>query len=147
MSRSAAALFCALAGGGDALTGLLLVAAPSLVLRLLGITAPAGAAAADAELMLLRFLGVFVGCVGLACLYPWLLGDGARRDRRVVAAMEMTAGVRLAVALFLGIAVARGGMDMPWLTVGVYDALVATAQIGLLARGAFGGGGEPWDLT
>lgn len=139
MSRPASALFCALAGGGDALTGLLLVAAPSLVLRLLGITGPAGA---DGELMLLRFVGVFVGCVGLAYLYPWLLRDGARRDRRVVAAMEMTAGVRLAVALFLGIAVARGGMDMPWLTVGVYDALVATAQIGLLGRGAFGGEGS-----
>lgn len=136
MSRRASALFCALAGGGDAVTGLLLVAAPALVLRLLGIARPETAG----ELALLRFLGVFVGCVGLACLYPWSFREGVRRQRRIVAAMEMTAGVRLAVALFLGIAVARGWMDLPWLTVGVYDALVGTAQLGLLGRDAFGGG-------
>jgi hypothetical protein len=126
------ALFCLFAGGGDAATGLLLVAAPRLVLRLLGATVP------DGDLVLLRWVGVFVGCVGFAYLYPWLLSAGSRRSRRVRAAAEMTAGVRLAVALFLGAAVAAGWLEVPWTTVGVYDALVATAQIGLLARGFFG---------
>lgn len=125
-------LFCLFAGGGDAVTGLLLVAAPRLVLRLLGIAVPAG------DLVLLRWIGVFVGCVGFAYLYPWLLGAGLRRSLRVRAVAEMTAGVRLAVALFLGVAVASGGLEAPWTTVGVYDALVAAAQIGLLARGFFG---------
>ena len=124
-------LFCLVAGGGDAATGLLLVAAPALVLRLLGI-------ASSGDLAYLRFVGVFVGCVGLAYLFPWLSRDGARRSRRMVSAVEMTAAVRLAVALFLGVAVAVGALDPPWATVGVYDAVVAVAQLGLLARGGFG---------
>ena len=123
-------LFCLFAGGGDAATGLLLLTAPGLVLRLLG-------AAAPQDLILLRFVGVFVGCVGLACLYPWLLRD---RGHRVRAAIEITAGIRLAVALFLGCAILTGQLDLPWATVGAYDALVAMAQIGLLARGFFGAG-------
>lgn len=125
-------LFCLLAGGGDAATGLLLITAPRLVLRLLGLTVP------DGDLAFLRWVGVFVGCVGFAYLYPWLLEAGVRRSQRVLALAEMTAGVRLAVALFVGIAVAAGWLDIPWTTVGVYDALVASAQIGLLARGFFG---------
>lgn len=127
MKNRRAALFCLLAGGGEAGTGLLLVAAPALVLRLLRI-APAG------DLTYLRFVGVFVGCVGLAYLYPWLLG-GRRRAGRVLAVLEMTAGVRLAVALFLGVAVAGDRLDLPWLTVGIYDAILATAQLSLLHRG------------
>lgn len=124
-------LFCAVAGGGDAATGVLLVAAPALVLRLLGISP-------DGDLVFLRLAGVFVGCVGLSYLYPWLLRDRLRRARRVVAAFEMTAMFRLAVALFVGVAVASGALEMPWLAVGAYDAVVALAQIGLLARGELG---------
>jgi hypothetical protein len=131
------ALFCLLAGGGDAVTGLLLLAAPRLVLHLLGAAAVPGE-----DLILLRWVGVFVGCVGLAYLYPWLLHPWllrpSRRESRVRAAVEITAGMRLAVALFLGIAIMTGQLDLPWATVGVYDALVAVAQIGLLARGFFG---------
>lgn len=129
--KQKAALFCLLAGGGDAATGILLVAAPGLVLRLLGVAGPAG------DLIYLRWVGVFVGCVGLAYLYPWVL-NGVQREGRVVAAVEMTAGVRLAVALFLGLAVAANRLDLPWVKVGVYDAVLAAAQLGLLARGFFG---------
>jgi hypothetical protein len=125
-------LFCAIAGSGDAVTGLLLVAAPALVLRLLGIARP------DGDLVFLRFAGVFVGCVGLSYLYPWLLRDRFRRAGRVAAAFEITAGFRLAVALFLGIAVASGMLELPWVTVGVYDAAVGLVQVGLLARGEVG---------
>lgn len=128
-------LFCLLAGGGDAVTGLLLVAAPALVLSLLGLGHP------DGSLILVRFVGVFVGCVGFAYLYPWLLFDSGcqrRRERRIVSALEITAGVRLAVALFIGIAVAAAQLDLPWAAVGTYDALVALAQLGLLVFGGFG---------
>jgi len=124
-------LFCLLAGGGDALTGLLLVAAPELVLHLLGLKRP------DGNLAFLRFVGVFVGCVGLAYVYPWLLFDGESRARRIVSALEITAGVRLAVALFLGVAVASSQLDLPWVAVGTYDAVVASTQIGLLVFGVF----------
>jgi len=125
-------LFCLFAGGGDAATGLLLIAAPQLVLRLLDAEPPAG------DLVLLRFVGVFVGCVGLAYLYPWVLRDGARRMHRVVTVLEVTAGVRLAVALFLAFATTTGRLDLPWVTVGAYDALIALAQIGLLSWEFFG---------
>lgn len=134
MKGQGASLFCAIAGGGDAATGLLLLAAPGLVLRLLGIQHPGG------DLVFLRFVGVFVGCVGLAYLYPLLLRNRVLRARRMAAAVEMTAMFRLAVALFLGVTVAAGALEMPWVTVGVYDAIVALAQIALLVRGEFGHG-------
>lgn len=123
-------LFCLLAGSGDVATGLLLVAAPGLVLQLLGIARPEG------SLALLRFVGVFVGCVGLSYLYPWLRGR-FYRGRRLAAVLEMTAGFRLAVVLFLGVAIAVDEMGLPWMTVGVYDAAVALVQLGLLSRGFF----------
>lgn len=135
MNGQGKGLFCAIAGGGDAATGLLLVAAPALVLRLLGIARP------DGNLVFLRLVGVFVGCVGLSYLYPWLVRDRLGRDGRVMATVEITAGFRLAVALFLGIAVAIGSLELPWVTVGAYDAIVALTQIGLLLRGDFGHGG------
>lgn len=131
MKRRGPALFCLVAGGGDVATGLLLVAAPELVLRLLGIARPEG------SLALFRFVGVFVGCVGLSYLHPWLRGR-FYRSQRLAAALEMTAGFRLAVALFLGLAVSMNEMDLPWMTVGLYDAVVATVQLGLLSRGFFG---------
>jgi hypothetical protein len=131
MKRRTAALFCLIAGGGDAATGLLLVAAPGLVLRLLGIDRP------DGDLVFLRFAGVFVGCVGLAYLYPWLWRDGARWNARLTTAIEITAGIRLAVALFLICAVASGALEPAWLTVGIYDAVIAILQLVLRARGAF----------
>jgi hypothetical protein len=127
-----ALVFCLLAGGGDAMTGCLLVTAPHIVVSLLSLRIPEG------DLALLRFVGVFVACVGLAYLYPWVLPGGLHRERRLSTAIEMTAGIRLAVALFLGVAVTAGEMDGPWLTVAGYDAAVAVAQLGLLSRGVFG---------
>jgi hypothetical protein len=131
MRGRAAALFCLIAGGGDAATGFLLVAAPGLVLHLLGIDRP------DGDLVFLRFAGVFVGCVGLAYLYPWLWRDGARRNARLTTAIEITTGIRLAVALFLTCAVVSGALEPAWLTVGIYDMAIAILQLVLRARGAF----------
>jgi hypothetical protein len=130
--RTAPFLFCLFAGLGDAATGVLLVAVPALVLRLLGIS---GDLAADP---LLRFVGVFVACVGIAYLYPWVL-RGPLRGYRLRTAIEITAGARLAVAAFLAAAVLRATLDAAWIPVGGYDALVAAAQLALLARGFFDG--------
>jgi hypothetical protein len=131
MRGRTAVLFCLIAGGGDAATGLLLVAAPGLVLRLLGIDRPAG------DLVFLRFAGVFVACVGLAYLYPWFWRDGARWNARLATAIEITAGIRLAVTLFFGCAVASGALEPAWLAVGIYDAALAILQLVLRARGVF----------
>jgi len=127
VTRRGALWFCAVAGGGDAATGLLLVVSPEKVLRLLRIAAPEG------DLIFLRFVGVFVVCVGLSYLYPWLASRGAH----LASVIEITGGFRLAAALFVGIAVASAGLAAAWLVVGLYDAILASAQLGLLARGAF----------
>jgi hypothetical protein len=115
---------CVLAGGGDALTGFLLLTAPAFVLRMLGLPVPDG-------LAMVRFVGVFVACVGLA--YFW----GLSRRSRLATAIEITAGFRLAVALFLAVAATVGEMEAPWLLVGGYDAVVATVQLVMLSRGMF----------
>lgn len=121
--------FAVAVGCGDAATGLALLATPRALLALLGIAVPAGGTFA------FRFVGVFVACVGFAYLYPWL-PPAARRGARMGAAIEWTAGVRLAVASFLAVAVAAGEPSA-WLVVGFYDAAVALAQLWLRAGGDF----------
>jgi hypothetical protein len=131
--RLAPVLFAVAAGTCDAATGLALLAAPQRVLQLLGVPWTGG------DPFALRFVGVFVGCVGLAYLAPFLATPGRRRERRRRAAIELTAGFRLAVALFLG-AVVTLGQPIGWLLVGSTDAALGLAQLVLLARGSFGDG-------
>lgn len=124
-TRRAALAFVVAAGFADLATGVGLLTWPQLVLAALSLPAPA-------ELIYLRFVGVFVAGVGLAYLYPFAY---AEREYRLHAALEWTAGVRLAVALFLAVAVAAGKLGGAWLLVGTFDAVVALVQLGLLARG------------
>lgn len=128
--RLAPRLFVLAAGSCDALAGAGLLVAPALVLRLLAVPVPAG------DLFALRFVGVFVASVGLAYLAPLGAPAGARREARLAAALELTAGVRLAVAVFLAAAVASG-QPPGWLVVACTDAAVATSQLVLLGRGFF----------
>ena len=131
--RPAPALFAIAAGTCDAATGLALLAVPQRVLQLLGVPWPGG------DPFALRFVGVFVGCVGLAYLAPFLAAPGPRREARLRTAIELTAGFRLAVALFLGVAVTLG-QPLGWLLVGSTDAALGLAQLELLRRGCFGDG-------
>lgn len=126
------ALFCVVAGLCDAVTGALLIGAPVTALALVGIVAPHAAA-----LVHLRFVGVFVTCVGLAYLYPWTSPPGPERASRVIVSIELTAFVRLAVALFIGVVVAIGALDTPWITIGLIDAAIALTQVALRSRGYF----------
>lgn len=118
-------LLCLLAGSADALTGLLLLASPALTLALMGI-APAVSAP-----IYLRFVGAFVGAVGLSYLYPFL-GAAARRASRLRTVLEVTALVRICVALFVSVAVAGRALEPAWVTVAVTDAGLALIQITLL---------------
>lgn len=127
--RAAGRFFAVAVGCGDALTGLALVAVPRGVLAPLALDVPA-----DGDFAF-RFVGVFVACVGLAYLYPFALPP-ARRGVRLAAAIEWTAGVRLAVATFLAVAVVAG-CPSGWLIVGFFDAAVALAQLRLCAGGCF----------
>lgn len=125
--------FCVGAGSCDGATGVLLLTFPRLVVRLLGVPPPSGE-----TIVYLRFLGVFVACVGAAYLLPLFVADRAARERRMVAAIDATAFTRLAVALFLAGEVIARGLAAPWLLVGAFDGVVGVAQLALRERGVFG---------
>ncbi len=126
MSRKLITGYCLLAGACDAVTGVLLVSAPIATLKLMRI------AELPAEPIYLRFIGAFVGGVGLAYLYPFLCRG--RSDARLTVVLEVTALVRLCVALFLGVSLAEGSLAAAWSTVLLTDLLLALAQIWMLTR-------------
>ncbi len=127
MSRKLITVYCLLAGACDAVTGVLLVSVPIATLKLMRI------AELPAEPIYMRFIGVFVGGVGLAYLYPLVLSRG-RSDTRLSVVLEVTALVRLCVALFLGVSIARAALATAWSTVLLTDLLLAAAQIWMLTR-------------
>lgn len=130
MTRGTLALALA-ACASDASTGLLLVVAPGAVLGLLRLPVPD-------DPVFVRWLGVFVLAVGLAYAWPFLWRDPRARTARLVAAFELTALVRFAVAAFLAVAVGSGALAPGGLGIAAFDAAVAAAQVALLARGAVG---------
>lgn len=117
-----------LAGSMDALTGILLVFAPGLVLRLLGIS-HAG------PLVFVSWIGVFVAAVGLSY---GLVFRGPAAGETVWA---FTALARSLVFVFLTVHVALGRMETAWLLVAVSDAAVAAVQFAGLRAGWWRGGG------
>lgn len=112
------------AGGMDAVTGLLLIFAPRLVLRLLGIETLAGEA-----LLFLSWVGVFVLAVGLS--YGIALTGRAHGE----AVWMFTSLVRTLVAIFLMVQVVSGAMEPAWLLVAAGDGVVALAQGVILLAG------------
>lgn len=108
----------------DALTGLILIFAPTVVLGLLGISPPSQDA-----LVFLNWIGVFVTAVGLS--YSMALGRRGWGE----AVWAFTALVRLAVALFLTVNILSGVLAMAWALVGISDGLVALVQIVILWNG------------
>jgi hypothetical protein len=118
--------FCLAVGACDAATGLVLVSAPSWTLHLMRVPAPPG------ETVYLRWIGVFVGCIGLFYLYPFGL---ARRGARLRVVLEVTLLARVAVAVFVAAAMAAGALAWQWSSVSVTDLAVASVQLHLLRRG------------
>jgi len=115
----------------DTATGLLLIASPSWTLRLMRVPQ------SPVETVYLRWVGVFVCSVGLFYLYPFLLGNGARRRTRLAVVFEVTALARVAVAAFVVAGMAAGALVWQWASVAVTDLLVASIQIVLLGRGVW----------
>ena len=126
MRRSAGRWVLTVTGIGDLTTGIGLLAKPAYVFQALGLPEPPGGA-----WILVRWLGVFVACVGLAGIWP------SFAPSRLSAAAEITTVTRLAVAGFLAIAVCSRSLPSPWLVVGAFDAVVALVQLVLRARGDF----------
>lgn len=112
-------------GSMDAVTGLLLIFTPELVLRLLRIEAPSPDA-----MIFLSWIGVFVMAVGLS--YGLALG---KRRGAGEAVWMFTALVRILVAVFLVIQITLGEMAPAWALVAFSDGLVAMVQMMILRKG------------
>lgn len=111
-------------GSMDAVTGLLLIFVPSLVLKLLGVGAPS----ADA-LVFLSWMGVFIAGVGLS--YAMALGRRSRGET----VWEFTAMIRIMVAVFLTIRILDGTLAANWALVGGCDGMVGVFQLVILRLG------------
>ena len=112
-------------GAMDALTGLLLILVPGLVLRLLNIEAPSPDA-----MVFLSWIGVFVMAVGLS--YGFALGRHRGRGETM---WMFTSLARIMVALFLIIQITMGHMAFAWAVVAVSDGVVALVQMVILRQG------------
>lgn len=127
VSRLAAG-FTIVAGATDLATGILLVAAPALALRLMRVPVPGSEA-----LGFVRFVGAFVAAVG--AMYLW----ASRRPReRLRVVLTATLLPRLFAGTFVAAAVASGGWPPAWLSVTATDYGYALIQVVLLAKGLAG---------
>lgn len=111
-------------GSMDAVTGLLLMFVPALVLGMLGIERPSSEA-----LIFLSWIGVFVCGVGIS--YGLALGKPAHGE----AVWIFTALIRSLVAVFLVVRIVNGSLAPAWAAVAVSDAVVALVQIVVLRAG------------
>ena len=110
-------------GSMDAITGLLLIIAPALVLHLLKIAPPSAE-----SLIYLSWIGVFVMAVGLS--YALALGGRRLRGETV---WIFTALVRILVAVFLTVRILDGSLAPAWAAVAISDGSVALIQ-GIIVR-------------
>jgi hypothetical protein len=110
-----------LAGTMDFCTGILLIAAPRLTCRLMGLTAVS-------DFGFLPFVGAFVAAIGSS--YLWGLRRGNLRGT-----WEFTALVRGIIGAFVAISVASGTMAAGWLPVAATDLGLALLQIVFLRKG------------
>ena len=123
-------LYCAVAGALDTVTGLLLVATPTVTLGWMGI------ANLPVEPVYMSWIGVFVGSIGLFYLLPFVLPallGGAKVTRQIVV-LEVTALARCLVAAFVAVSVLRGALEPAWMSVAATDLGLAVAQGFLLRR-------------
>ncbi len=118
-------IFAALAGGGDLLTGLGLVAVPALTLAAMGVRVPGAEA-----LVFVRFVGAFVGAVGAS--YWLALAHGS--PERLRAVFRLTILFRLAAGGYVAAAVGTGTLEWPWLSVTTTDFILAGGQAWLLRQ-------------
>ncbi|GAA5484261.1 hypothetical protein [Haloferula sargassicola] len=106
----------------DATTGLLLVFCPAWVLAALKIEG-----VSPESLVFLRWIGVFVGSVGLS--YGWALRGAGET------VWKFTALVRTLVAAFVTVSIVDGSLVPAWAGVAATDAVVAVVQmVGLRKR-------------
>ena len=111
-------------GACDALTGILLVAAPQATLSLMGMEKSAE------EAVPFSFVGIFVMAVGLSYFLPRETDLAGWKMQ-----WKVTALMRLFVALFLLGNITLAGWDSQWLTVLFTDLIVGSVQFLGLKKG------------
>ena len=123
ISRKLFSGFQIVAGACDTVTGLLLVMAPALALKLMGIRS------VPAEPVFVSFIGVFVLSVGLA----YLLFVRSPRSTEELAATRsawlITSVERLCVGSFVMVAVASKQLEPAWFSITMVDLTVAAFQV------------------
>jgi hypothetical protein len=126
MNRPILLAYQLLTGLSDTLTGALLIIAPTLALRLMGLTVPADA------LPFISFIGAFVFSVGLACLFGTRVVLQRGSPCRVETVWLLTAITRASVAIFVVAQVLDHTLQAGWLTVAFADgACVIIQAIGM----------------
>ena len=114
-----------LVGLMDAGTGLGLLIAPGLVLKLMLVPAPV-----EEAWIFVRWVGVFVAAVGAS--YLWALWRGG--VTRLIVVLECTLLFRTAVAIFVLAAWHLDALSTAWLSVAATDLAVAALQALLLEQ-------------
>jgi hypothetical protein len=114
-----------IAGVTDTATGAGLVVWPAWTLRQMGVIPPEGEA-----LEFVRFVGVFVGAVGLC----YLVAVAGRHDRTLRTVFDFTRIFRTGAGVFTAVMVFAGDWSPAWLAVTVTDLGLVVIQSGLLAR-------------
>lgn len=124
--------FASLAVGAmDASTGLMLIVAPTLTLKLMQVPA-----VSPESSVFLSWMGVFIASIGLS--YGLVLKG--TREAEVV--WMFTAIVRLSVACFVTTKIIMGDLPSAWILVAATDGIVAMGQwLGLRAGWWKGGAG------
>jgi hypothetical protein len=125
-----------LTGLSDTMTGLLLIFAPAVTLRLMRLHVGAE------SLLLVSYIGVFVLSVGLACLYGAFLVTRVVFKQRLGVVWLLTGMTRGLVAVFLVVHILAGSMESGWATVAVTDGVFALFQGTGLAKGWFANAAE-----
>jgi len=126
MKRLVVKLWSLAVGLIDFFTGCMLVVVPMWTLGRMGVPEPMGEAVGY-----MSWIGVFVGMVGLSYLLGLWKGSGVEMGT----VWRLTALFRVAVAVFVGVAIVLRRLDGAWALVGVTDAVIAAVQIFGIQRG------------
>jgi hypothetical protein len=129
MKRQVLLAYQLLTGLSDSSTGVLLIFAPALTLRLMHLQVSPSA------LPFLAYIGAFVLSVGVACLYGAFLVTRAGFAPKLEVVWLLTAITRGLVAVFLVCKIDSGTLDAGWMTVAISDGALALLQAIGLFRG------------
>ena len=118
-----------LTGLSDSSTGILLIFAPALTLRLMHVRVSPDA------LPFLSYIGAFVLSVGFACWYGGFLMTRAAAAPKLEVVWLLTAVTRGLVAIFIISQILSGTLETGWITVAITDGALALVQATGLFKG------------